>query len=220
MQLGTIETVQIGTPQRYAAAGGVRGAWESSFVRLPAGESRRLSAAGLAGNEQADKQNHGKPSQAVLFYAAAHYPRWQEELGRPEIGAGGFAENLTVAGLDEGGVCIGDVLQIGEARVRVTGPRYPCTKIDRRWDQPGLRDRVAATGRTGWYAATDTEGAVAPGTAITLIERPCPNLTIALVNDLGHGRNHDPAAARIALDCPHLYPFWQELIARRAGLAG
>ncbi len=215
-RIGTVEAVQVGSPQRYVLAGEAGRSWESSFVRVPSGESRWLFMTHLAGNEQADKQNHGKPSQAVLLYAAAHYPRWREELGRPELGPGGFAENLTVAGLDEGTACIGDLYAIGAARIRVTGPRYPCTKIERRWDEPGLTARVAATGRTGWYCATEAEGAIAPGAAVALVERPYPRWTVALVNDFGHGRNGDAALARELAGCPLLSEFWRGLVVRGA----
>lgn len=218
-QLGIIQSLQVGTPHRYGAAAATATLdrpWESSFFRAPSVEPRWLYTTHLAGNEQADKQNHGKPNQAVLLYAAAHYPRWREELGRSEIGPGGFAENLTVDGLTEETACIGDVYGLGEARIRVTGPRYPCTKIERRWGQPGLTARVAATGRTGWYCAVEREGLIAPGAALMLIERPYPTWTVALVNDFGHGRNHDLATARALAACPALNEFWQELVIRRA----
>jgi len=219
-QIGTVASLQVGSPHRYgdaAASNTLERPWASSFFRVPSAEPRWLFTTHLEGNEQADKQNHGKPNQAVLLYAAAHYPRWRDELGRPEIGPGGFAENLTVADLDETGACIGDVYAIGEARIQVTGPRYPCTKIERRWGQPGLTARVAATGRTGWYCATVQEGVIAPGAPLTLVARPNPRWTVALVNDFGHGRNRDLTTARELASCPELNEFWCELVVRQAG---
>src|SRR5205823_12868596 len=137
----------------------------------------------LDGNVQADMKHHGSLNQAVLMYAAAHYPLWQRELDLPEIGPGGFGENFTVDGLTEETVCIGDIYALGEAQIQVTGPRYPCYKIERRWALPGLTARAAETGRTGWYCRVIREGMIEPGTAITLVERPYAQWTVALTND-------------------------------------
>jgi len=218
-QIARLETVQVGTPRRDggdAEPGGKGGAWETSFVRVPSPERRWLAFTHLAGNAQADTKNHGTPNQAVLLYAAAHYPVWREELGRPEIGPGGFAENFTVDGLNEETVCIGDTYAVGEARIQVTGPRYPCAKIGRRWGIAVLTARVAATGRTGWYCRVLREGWVEPGLPVGLVERPHPEVTVALVNDFGHGRNRDVRAAEELAGCPLLEEWWQRLVVRGA----
>ena len=218
-QVGVLQSVQVGTPHPYGTRGAeneMDRAWKTSFFRAPVDGPRWLYTTHLEGNEQADKKNHGRPSQAVLLYAAEHYPRWREELGRPEIGPGGFAENFTIDGLSEATSCIGDTYAIGEARIRVTGPRYPCWKIERRWGQEGLTARVAATGRTGWYCGVEQEGSIEPGVPVLLVERPYPQWSIALVNDFGHGRNRDVALAKALGACPLLNEFWRRLVVRRA----
>ncbi|HEX5502430.1 MAG TPA: MOSC domain-containing protein [Thermomicrobiales bacterium] len=218
-QIGVLQSMQVGTPHRYGTAGAtdpLGRPWETSFFRAPSPEPRWLFATHLDGNAQADTKNHGRPDQAVLLYAAAHYPAWRAELDRPEIGPGGFGENFTVEGLSEGTACIGDVYAIGEARIQVSGPRYPCWKIERRWGLPGLTARVAATGRTGWYCRVLREGLIEPGAPIALGERPYPRWTVALTNDFGHDRNHDMATARDLGACPLLNEFWRDLVVRRA----
>ena len=214
-----LQAIQVGTPQRYAipdAAAARQRFWQTSFVRVPSPQRRWLATTHLAGNTQADTRNHGTPNQAVLVYAAAHYPCWQAEFGRTEIGSGGFAENFTVDGLDETNVCIGVVYAIGDARIQVTGPRYPCVKISRRWGIPTLTARVAETGRTGWYCRVLQEGWVEPGLPIELVDRSCPRVTVALVNDFAHGRNRNVEAARELAACPLLPEWWQDLVVRRA----
>jgi MOSC domain-containing protein YiiM len=218
-QVGVLQTVQVGSPRRYAVAGATESggrSWATSFVRTPSPEPRWLYTTHLDGNAQADTENHGRPDQAVLLYAAAHYPDWRAELGRPEIGPGGFAENFTVDGLAEATACIGDVYAIGEALIRVTGPRYPCVKIERRWGIAGLTTRVAATGRTGWYCCVEREGMVEPGLPVVLVDRPYPCWTVALTNDLGHRRNTDLATAQALAACPLLNEWWRRLVVRRA----
>jgi len=218
-RVGILQSVQVGTPQRYITASATDGmgrSWETSFFRVPSDQPRWLYTTHLEGNTQADTKNHGQLSQAILLYAAAHYPIWQAELNRPEIGPGGFGENFTVDGLTEATACIGDIYAIGEAQIQVTGPRYPCWKIERRWNIEGLTARVAETGRTGWFCRVVREGMVEPGMFVTLIERPYPEWTIALTNDFAHFRNKDVEKAKALAACPLLHEWWQQLVVRRA----
>ena len=218
-QVGILQSVQVGTPHYYGtrdAPEAMDRAWDTSFFRTPSNKSRWLYTTHIEGNTQADTKNHGKPDQAVLMYAAAHYPVWQTELDLPDIGPGGFAENFTVDGLSEETACIGDIYAIGEAQIQVTGPRYPCWKIERRWGLKGLTARVAETGRTGWYCRVLREGLVEPGLALRLVERRYPEWTVALTNDFGHSRNTDLATAKALAACPLLNEFWQKLVVRRA----
>jgi MOSC domain-containing protein YiiM len=214
-----LQSIQVGTPQRYGTPdpeSGRERSWKTSFFREPNPQRRWLATTHLAGNVQADTKNHGTPNQAVLVYASAHYPDWRTELGRAEIGPGGFGENFTVDGLDETNVCIGDIYEVGEARIQVTAPRYPCIKISRRWGIPTLTSRVAETGRTGWYCRVLREGWVEPGVRIVLVNRSYPSATVAVVNDFGHGRNRDVAAARQLAACPLLPEWWQHLVVQQA----
>ncbi len=219
INIGTLQSMQVGTPRHYGTENAkdiLQRPYDTSFVRPPDTQARWLYITHLEGNEQADKKHHGTPNQAVLLYAAAHYPVWQAELGQQEIGPGGFGENFTVAGLSEKTACTGDIYALGEARIQVTGPRYPCTKIEKRWCMAGLTNRVAATGRTGWYCRVLQEGRVEPDMPIMLIDRPYPQWTVALVNDFGHSRNDDVVLARELAACPLLAEFWQELVVERA----
>jgi MOSC domain-containing protein YiiM len=218
-KIGVLQSVQVGTPRRYGAAGAadpMDGPWKTSFVRVPSPEQRWLYSTHLEGNAQADTKNHGRPHQAVLLYASTHYPAWRAELGLTEIGPGGFGENFTVDGLSEETACVGDTYAIGEAQIQVTGPRYPCSKIERRWRLAGLTARVAETGRTGWYCRVVREGMVVPGMPLLLVARPYPAWTMALVNDFGHFRNRDVETARSLAACPLLDEWWQRLVVRRA----
>jgi MOSC domain-containing protein YiiM len=217
--VASLLTVQVGTPKRYLrdeVRSGDERSWKTSFFREPGTERRWLYTTHLDGNAQADTNNHGTLDQALLLYAAAHYPLWHMELGRPEIGPGGFGENFTVDGLTEESACIGDSYAVGEARIQVTGPRYPCVKIGRRWGIPALTEQVAETGRTGWYCRVVQEGWIEPGMPVELVARPHPEVTVALVNDFGHGRIRDIEAARVVAMCPLLPEWWQRLIVSRA----
>lgn len=135
---------------------------------------RRLN---LDGDRQADPRVHGGPERAVLIYAAAHYPLWEAELGRPfEFGA--FGETFTVEGLDEQTACLGDVLEIGEAAIQVSEVRGPCFKVAYRTGVPDMIQRIEESGRSGFYARVLREGLVRAGDEVRLAERPNPGWSI------------------------------------------
>ncbi len=92
---------------------------------------------GLAGDEQADPSVHGGLSKAVYAWPAEHYPWWQQQ--RQQAGVSlfdeplppGFAgENLTLTGLLEAQVWVGDELHFPDCVLRVAAPREPCFKFN------------------------------------------------------------------------------------------
>src|SRR5438046_528374 len=80
----------------------------------------------LAGDGQADRAGHGGEQRAVMVYQPDSYRYWSRVLGRDDLVPGLFGENLTVDGLADDAVCIGDRFRIGGAIVEVTQPRVTC----------------------------------------------------------------------------------------------
>lgn len=192
--------------------------WETGFVKRPVEGPVLLRRENLAGDGQADLRSHGGPDKAVLAYAVEHYPRWREELGLPELGPGGFGENLTVEGQDECSVCLGDVYALGEAVLEVSQPRSPCYKISWRWRRPELLPRVEETGRHGWYLRVLQEGTIEAGQPLTLVRRPYPQWTVRRASDVFRARREDTDAAAELAACPALAE--QLLGYLRAAIAG
>ncbi len=120
-----------------------------------------LGVEGLAGDQQANRRVHGGPDKAVCVYSADHAAWWRETLGAPEWGAGAVGENFTVDGQTETSVCLGDIYDVGSARVQVSQPRSPCRTLARRWQRPDLPKRVVQSGRSGWYLRVLRVGRVA-----------------------------------------------------------
>lgn len=126
---------------------------------------------GLAGDKQADLRVHGGPRKAVYAYPAEHYAYWTDLLGMPELPWGMFGENLTVEGLHEESVSIGDLYRAGTALLEVTQPREPCYKLALKFGRPDMVKRFAASGRSGFYFSVREEGELQTGDAIELVER-------------------------------------------------
>lgn len=192
--------------------------WTSSFMRQPITGPVAVGTRALEGDEVTNKKHHGRPFQAVLMFAASHYPQWRSELDLAEMDAGGFGENLTIDTLTERDVCIGDHLQIGSAIFEVTTPRFPCKTIDRRWGEKGIAARVAETGRGGWYARVVQSGALQNGDNVLLLDRPAPQVTVAIAARAAFGPEPFEEEARLVLDCPVEMEYLMDAV--RARLSG
>lgn len=215
----TVASIQVGRPRWHGvedAPDPFDSRWETGFYKNPVAGPVRLGLVNLEGDGQADLQNHGGPDKAVCCYPAAHYPGWRAELERPDLPFGGFGENLTIDGLAEEDVCIGDVWAIGDALVAVSQPRQPCWKLARRWRVEDLAARVQRTGRTGWYFRVLREGTLTPGLTLALQDRPHPAWTVARANHLMHLDRKNAALAAELAAVPALAKSWQKTLRGRA----
>ena len=217
-----VRSVQIGLPRTLGVAGAadpLDREWTTAFFKEPVAGPVAVGVEGLAGDGQADRRVHGGPDKAVLAYAAAHYPAWRGELAM-ELPFGGFGENLTVEGLDETRVCLGDVVRAGSALLELSQPRGPCWKIGRRWRRRDLPALVQRTGRTGWYYRVLEPGTVAAGATLALVARPYPRWDVATLNRVLYARGPErEALADVAGElaaCAALPPGWGGWLRARA----
>ena len=200
----------IGTPRELT---GARSPWTSSFGRQPATGPLALGIEGLPGDACASPSVHGGLDRAVLAYAVAHYDGWRAAHPGHAFPAPSFGENFLVAGYDEATVCIGDVWQVGEARLQVTQPRSPCGKIGLYNGIPDMLGEVVATARMGWLLRVLTPGQVARGDAVQLVERPNPDWTVLRVfrtdRALREGAADAAAEARAIVGLTGLAASWR-----------
>lgn len=213
-------SIQVGQPQTHEssdAANSAGAAWTTGFYKERVTTSVHVGRTNIAGDGQADLEHHGGPDKAVLAYSAEHYPLWHRELGIANLAWGGFGENLTIAGLDERLVCIGDTWQVGDVLFQVTQPRQPCWKLARRWQITDLPAQVIANGRSGWYLRVLTEGTIAPEMELTLVQRPHPAWTVFRAADVMHHHKKDRELAAELDALPELSGTWHVTLSRRAG---
>lgn len=152
----------------------------SGIYKQPVDRALTIGVEGLAGDQQADRRVHGGPEKAVHLYPARHYARLAARF--PEAAAqllpGSMGENISAPDLDEGDVRIGNIWQLGSARLQVCQPRSPCWKIDERFACEGMAAFIAEERLTGWYWRVLMPGQVAPGDPL-LLEQPAASLTLA-----------------------------------------
>jgi MOSC domain-containing protein YiiM len=209
-----IESLLTGSVQNFA-----RG--ESSAIAKSAVEGPcAVLWLGIAGDEQADLSVHGGPDKAIHHYPRDHYAYWQDRLGHMPLleQAGAFGENISTTGLTEDAACIGDRYRMGTATVEIAQGRQPCWKQAHRMDDPKMIAAMVATRRCGWYYRVIEQGAVAAEDALTLLDRPHPEWTVARVIALliaGEGK-HDKSVVRALSQLDVLAENWRKRAAKLA----
>ncbi|MEN0110117.1 MAG: MOSC domain-containing protein [Planctomycetota bacterium] len=213
-RMAHIESIQIGKPRRLEPVEGElsKRGWTTAFHKQPVDGPVWASRTGLEGDEVAERRVHGGPDKAMCVYPADRLPHWRGVLGEADLGPAPFGENLSVAGMTEEDVCLGDVWRVGDAVLEVSQPRQPCWKLARRWKRKELSLLVQETGYTGWYVRVAEEGALAPGDPIELAQRPHADWTIARANDVMYERED---AVGELIDVRALAASWKRQLQKR-----
>ena len=141
--------------------------------------ARAVGALGIEGDEQADLTVHGGPSKAVYAYPSEHYPFWQTVRAQAGVAPwdealapGALGENLTLAGVVESEVFIGDVLRFPGCALAVSEPRYPCFKFNAAMGFKHAAKLMAQSAWCGWYLAVREPGTIAAGDAFAIEPGP------------------------------------------------
>ncbi|WP_313235818.1 MOSC domain-containing protein [Sporosarcina ureae] len=176
-----------------------------------------LSFVHFIGDGQGDLVHHGGVHKAVCVYPYKHYPHWERTLERT-LPYGAFGENLTITGITEEEICIGDSFQLGEAIVQVSQPRQPCFKLALIYDRKDLPLLVQETGFTGFYFRVLQEGLVSPTDRLVPLTRQAHAISVAEANRLMHQDKYDLESVRRLLEVEELSPSWRKTFEKR--LAG
>jgi ferredoxin-NADP reductase/MOSC domain-containing protein YiiM len=167
---------------------------------------RRLN---IDGDGQGDLAGHGGEHRAVMVYQTDSYRYWEQYLGRKFATYGQFGENLTVDGLADEAVCIGDRYQIGSALFEVTQPRVTCYRLGIRMDEPLMASLVVAHHRPGFYMRVLQEGDIGAGDEIVKVGAGPEQMTVAEIDGLLYLPGHSREQLVRALKIPALPAGWQ-----------
>jgi MOSC domain-containing protein YiiM len=185
---------------------------ETGIFKTPVAGRVALRGNQLAGDGQGDTRVHGGEFKAVYAYPTEHYPLWQGELTGSPLPWGAFGENLSTEGLLESEVCIGDVYRVGSALLRVTQPRFPCSRLALRHEREDIIERFLHSLRSGIYFAVEEEGELAAGDEILLERRGASGITVREVAGLVAGPR-DPELLERAAALADLAPKLREQLA-------
>ncbi|MDO9040215.1 MAG: MOSC domain-containing protein [Bacteroidota bacterium] len=151
-----------------------------------------------------DRRYHGGVDKACYLYSADHYPFWKDKFPELKWEWGMFGENLTVSGLNESDVRIGDRFQIGGAIVQVSQPRQPCFKLGVRFGDQKVVDDFWNLPFPGVYVRVLQPGNVAKGDRFTLLESNLDSLSVSQVFSIFRSNRTDINLIKKAIDEPFL----------------
>jgi len=204
--MGVIVSVNVGLPQDHA--------WQGRIVRTAVWKTpvpgrifaRRLN---LDGDGQGDLRGHGGEQRAIMVYQLDSYRYWAEYLRRSDLVPGNFGENLTVEGLADNEVCIGDRYRIGGAVVEVTQPRDTCYRVGIRLNRPDIAALLVAHHRPGFYFRVIQEGEIGAGDRVEQLSDGPERMTVAEIDALLYSSDHSVEGLRRAVRIPALSRDWQ-----------
>ena len=189
-------SVNIGKEKTYDFDGFII---KSGLEKSPVFDNVFIHKLGVTGDEQAEKVVHGGVDKAVCLYPFEHYEYWENTLNR-KMPENSFGENLTVQGMTEKDVCIGDIFQIGEVVLQITQPRQPCYKLTYIHNVPKMSFLSQDSGFTGYYARVLKEGNLNVNDKITLIEKSPHNISVEFTNQILHNDNKNTEAIKKILE--------------------
>ena len=151
----------------------------TAIGKRPVSGAVAVGPLGLEGDEQADPSVHGGINKAVYLYPHAHYAFWQTVRAQAQVSLwdeplppGSFGENLTVDGLTEDQLWVGDRLQLPGCVLAVSEPRFPCFKFSAAMGFEQAGKLMVQSGWCGSYLAVIEPGQLCAGDPITLIPGP------------------------------------------------
>ena len=168
--------------------------------------ARRLN---LEGDGQGDLAGHGGEHRAVMVYQLDSYRYWQQQLQRQDFEYGQFGENLTVDGLPDDLVCIGDRYRIGGALFEVTQPRVTCYRVGIRMANPQMPSLLVSHKRPGFYFRVLEEGEIGAGDEIVKVADGSEQVTVSEIDGLLYLPGHPRELLQRALRIPSLSAGWK-----------
>lgn len=151
---------------------------ETGIYKYPVREPLSLTRNDVKRDTIIDRVHHGGTNKACYLFAKEQYPYWKQLYPNLEWDWGMFGENLTVEGLNETKIRIGDIFRVGSAVVQVSQPREPCYKLGVRFGTQKILKRYIAHGFPGTYVRILEEGKVQTDDTLELMEQSQNRLTV------------------------------------------
>ena len=133
----------------------------------------------VKGDEVSNRKVHGGEFKACYLFSANNYIHWENLYPNLDWYYGMLGENLTVEGLDETKLFVGDIYKAGNALIQITQPREPCATFGTKMGSMDVLKQFIDHSRPGTYVRVLEEGTVAVNDKISLVESAPNSLSIA-----------------------------------------
>lgn len=172
-----------------------------------------LGAEDVDNDNVVDRKYHGGIDKACYLYSADHYGYWKEKYPETVNDFGAMGENVTIEGLDEHQLNVGDTYQLGEAVIQISEHREPCFKLNVRLNShSGIKDFLDL-GRCGAYCRVLKPGSVKSEDELILIQKS-DSASIYQIFELIYKKTDDPALLQRVLNDPHVTKGVKEELSR------
>ena len=189
----------------------------TGIFKKPTAGSIYIGTENIAGDKQADLKNHGGKDKAVYAFSSDHYSYWASILKDPDLKPGAFGENLTISGLDEAQIHIGDIISIGKSLLEVSQPRVPCFKLGMALNNKNLPKLFIDHGATGVYFRVLEQGHIKPGDKVEVIKSEPSKVAVKSLFRAYFDNSFEEAINVIerAIDLSQLAEEWRGILPRR-----
>jgi len=171
----------------------------TGIFKTPTNQPIYLEKEQVKGDEISNRKVHGGEFKACYLFSADHYPYWEHLYPNLSWNWGMLGENLTVKGLDETQLIIGDIYKVGSALIQVTQPREPCSTFSAKMGSQDVLKQFIDHGRPGTYTRVLEEGHVQVNDQFQLVERATNSLSIAQFFNLLFSKDKDQDLIALAI---------------------
>ena len=147
-----------------------------------------------------DRRNHGGADKACYLFSKEQYAYWKNLYPDLDWDWGMMGENLTVEGLDEAQLRIGNVYRVGTALIQISQPRQPCYKLGFRFNNQNILGQFVSQAYPGFYVRVLEEGTVAVGDFFELVKVSENELTVKQYFEFLYQRTKNRATLSLALN--------------------
>lgn len=177
---------------------------QTGIFKYPTNETLFLGKTDVLKDTVIDRKHHAGINKACYLFSADQYPYWKKMYPELEWDWGMFGENLTVKGLNEAEIRIGDIFKIGSALVQVSQPREPCYKLGVRFGTQEILRQFIDHGFPGTYVRILEEGEVQRNDELILVERSVNPLSVKQFYELLFAKKKDLEIVKLAINNPSL----------------
>ncbi|WP_047420580.1 MOSC domain-containing protein [Cellulophaga sp. Hel_I_12] len=173
---------------------------QTGIFKYPTNTALFLGANDVEKDTVIDRKHHGGENKACFLFSADQYTYWKALYPNLSWDWGMFGENLTVEGLDEDTLRIGDIYTLGSALVQITQPREPCYKLGIRFENQQIIQQYVEHQFPGAYVKILSTGSVKKGDEMQLVTQSKSTLTINQYYKFLFAKNKDPETIQLILD--------------------